>query len=136
MSTTPLVAPPDRPHLTFQTQLPRDDGCGVVVLSMLTGKPYGEVAAMIDWKGKVYHHTSWPDLRGVLAGLGWQMGEITPVTFWNEVHGMAIVHVMPDHFMLFDEDSGLYYDPGQAEGPQHMSMLQPLCFVTVAPSSV
>lgn len=54
----------------FHTQCPRDDGCGVFVLQMLTGMSYDDVAAMIDWGDKSAHYTTWNDLCGVLAEIG------------------------------------------------------------------
>jgi hypothetical protein len=128
----PMATSPD---LQFITQRPRDDGCGVVVLSMLTGKPYDAVAALIDWKGQPHHHTTWKELRGVLSELGWQLGDINAAAGWDDIHGLAIVHVMDDHFMLYDEGSGLFYDPWEYKGPQHESHRMPLSFVTVTPPS-
>jgi hypothetical protein len=48
----------------FVTQCPRDDGCGVFVLQMLTGKPYDQIASMIDWGDQTNHYTTWKELLG------------------------------------------------------------------------
>lgn len=121
------------PHLQFITQRPREDGCGVVTLQMLTGRPYEEIADLFDWTGKTQHQTNWSELRPVLAGLDWQLGEITAAAGWDDIRSLAIVHVMDDHFMLYDGCSGVFYDPWEWEGPQQMSNRVPLSFVTVAP---
>ena len=121
------------PHLQFFTQRPREDGCGVVTLQMLTGRPYDELAALFDWTGKAVRQTTWSELRSVLAGLGWQLGEITAVASWDEIGDLAIVHVMDDHFMLYDGRGGIFYDPWEWEGPQQTSNRVPLSFVAVAP---
>ncbi|MGV3575626.1 MAG: hypothetical protein ACO1O4_10895 [Devosia sp.] len=120
-------------EIAFHTQRPREDGCGVVTLQMLTGKPYDEIADLFDWTGKSHHQTNWNELRPALAGLGWQLGEITAVAGWDDIRSLAIVHVMDDHFMLYDGRSGVFYDPWEWEGPQQTSNRAPLSFVTVAP---
>ena len=121
------------PHLQFITQRPREDGCGVVTLQMLTGQSYDEIAALFDWSGKTHHQTNWSDLRPVLASFGWQLGEIKAAAGWDDISDLAIVHVMDDHFMLYDGRSGVFYDPWEWEGPQQTSSRVPLSFVTVTP---
>ena len=121
------------PKLEFATQRPREDGCGVVTLQMLTGKPYDDIAAMFDWTGKAHHQTTWSDLRPVLTALGWHVSEVVAASSWDGIKTLAIVHVMDDHFMLYDGQSGLFYDPWEWEGPQHTSDRVPLSFATVTP---
>lgn len=121
------------PRFPFVTQLPRDDGCGVVVLQMLTGKSYDALAAMIGWDRGAVHYSTWKELTGVLSALGWDIGEPRPATSWGEISGVAVVHVEPDHFMLYDAGSATFYDPGQLTGPQSQSALIPMSYLSVRP---
>ena len=121
------------PKLEFATQRPREDGCGVVTLQMLTGKHYDDIAAMFAWTGKAHHQTTWSDLRPVLIALGWHISEVVAASSWEEIKTLAIVHVMDDHFMLYDGKTSLFYDPWEWEGPQHTSDRVPLSFATVTP---
>lgn len=63
-----------RIRFDFVTQHSRDDGCGVFVLQMLTGKAFDSIAGMIDWGALQNHYTTWKELRGVLSQLGWPTG--------------------------------------------------------------
>ena len=117
----------------FVTQVPRDDGCGVFVLQMLTGKPYDLLARMIDWGDQTNHYTTWVELRAVLKQLGWRTSELLRSTEWAEIKGIAIVHVEGDHFVLFDADNGVFYDPGLTDGPQVTTSHTPLSHLLVNP---
>ncbi|MDP9762480.1 MULTISPECIES: hypothetical protein [Agrobacterium] len=74
-------------RFAFHTQCPRDDGCGVFVLQMLTGMSYDDVAAMIDWGDKSAHYTSWNDLCGVLAEIGWSIEVPIKTSRWSDIQG-------------------------------------------------
>ncbi|WP_237361697.1 hypothetical protein [Rhizobium gallicum] len=115
----------------FVTQCPRDDGCGVFVLQMLTGKPYDQIASMIDWGVQTNHYTTWKELRGVLAELGWHTGGLCKAKSWGDVRGVAVVHVEGDHFILYDADNGIFYDPGQSDGPDLHTRLVPMSYLPV-----
>ncbi|WP_203568287.1 hypothetical protein [Aestuariimicrobium ganziense] len=117
--------------LTFVTQLPRDDGCGVVVLQMLSGRTYDEIAAIIDWPIPGVHYSTWTEIMAGLDALGIAHGEVMPAETWDEVTGLAVVHVQPDHFILVDLDRGLFYDPGQEAGPQTSSEAVPRSWLPV-----
>ena len=121
-----------RPRFRFITQLPRDDGCGVFVLQMLTGEPYDTLAGMIDWGAQTHHHTTWKDLRGVLSRLGWHVGRPRRVQQWASIAGVALVHVAPDHFMLYDAENALFYDPSMADGPSRESGQVPISYLPIA----
>ncbi|WP_157628355.1 hypothetical protein [Rhizobium leguminosarum] len=120
----------------FHTQRPRDDGCGVLVLQMLTGMSYDEVAAMIDWGDKSAHYTTWNDLCGVLAEIGVPIEAPIKTSRWSDIQGVAIVHVQRDHFMLYDAENGLFYDPAEMEGPGVASDRVPTSYLTVVPSAL
>ena len=124
---------PKSVRFDFATQRPREDGCGGYVLQMLTGVPYGEVARQLGWADDSVHHSSWVEMRTVLSQLNWAFDEPVPAQSWDEVHGLAIVHVRDDHFMLYDGENGLFYDPAEASGPQHSSARIPIAFMTVGP---
>ena len=124
---------PETPLFQFVTQRPRDDGCGVFVLQMLTGRPYDQLADMIDWGVRTNHYTTWKELRGVLVGLGWDIGELRQARSWDDISGVAVVHVEGDHFILYDADNGAFYDPGQLEGPDRDSSLIPVSYLSVCP---
>jgi hypothetical protein len=117
----------------FVTQRPRDDGCGVFVLQMLTGKAYGEIASMIDWGSQSHHYTTWKELRGVQGALGWSIDELRSATSWDDIRGVAVVYVEGDHFILYDAENAIFYDPGQSDGPAIDSQLIPMSFLTVRP---
>ncbi|MGO7031602.1 hypothetical protein ACCS91_30730 [Rhizobium ruizarguesonis] len=121
----------DKVRFNFVTQCPRDDGCGVFVLQMLTGKPYDQLAGMIDWGVQTNHYTTWKELRGVLTALGWQTGGLRKAESWGDVCGVAVVHVEGDHFILYDGDNGVFYDPGQPDGPDLQSGLVPMNYLPV-----
>ena len=124
---------PQTGRFDFATQRPRDDGCGGFVLQMLTGVPYDEIARRLGWTGDSVHHSSWVEMRKVLTGLDWQFDEPVLAKSWDDVQGLAIVHVREDHFMLYDRENGLFYDPGEASGPQPASARVPIAFMTVMP---
>lgn len=124
---------PTANRLPFITQLPRQDGCGGVVLQMLTGRSYAEIADMIGWRDDAVHYSRWEDAIGVLKTLGWTLGAPKTCTRWGEVEGLAVAHVRDDHFMIYDADNGLFYDPGEAEGPSPVSERIPMSFLTVIP---
>jgi len=117
----------------FATQRPRDDGCGGFVLQMLTGVPYDEIARRLGWTGDSVHHSSWVEMRKVLTGLDWQFDEPVLAKSWDDVQGLAIVHVREDHFMLYDGENGLFYDPAELSGPQQSSEQVPIAFMAVRP---
>lgn len=119
--------------LQFLTQRPREDGCGAVTVQMLTGKAYDELIPLFGWQGEELRRTDWTNLRQVLTSLHWQLGDITPVSSWDEINELAIVHVRDDHFMLYDGRSRLFYDPWEWEGPQQTSSRVPMTFAKVAP---
>ncbi|WP_245434972.1 hypothetical protein [Rhizobium anhuiense] len=121
----------DKVRFEFVTQCPRDDGCGVFVLQMLTGKPYDQIASMIDWGVQTNHYTTWKELRGVLSALGWRPGGLRKAESWDDVCGVAVVHVKGDHFILYDADNGIFYDPGQPDGPNLHSRLVPMNYLAV-----
>ena len=123
----------DKARFQFITQRPRDDGCGVFVLQMLTGRPYNQLAGMIDWGVRTNHYTTWKDLCGVLVALGWDIGELRQAGSWDDIPGVAVVHVEGDHFILYDADNGAFYDPGQSKGPDRESRLIPLSYLAVRP---
>ncbi|WP_245456117.1 hypothetical protein [Rhizobium leguminosarum] len=121
----------DKVRFKFVTQCPRDDGCGVFVLQMLTGKPYDQIASMIDWGVQTNHYTTWKELRDVLTELGWRTGGLRKADSWGDVRGVAVVHVEGDHFILYDADNGVFYDPGQPDGPDLHSRLVPMSYIAV-----
>lgn len=121
----------DKVRFEFVTQCPRDDGCGVFVLQMLTGKPYDQIASMIDWGVQTNHYTTWKELRGVLSALGWRTGGLRKAESWDDVCGVAVVHVEGDHSILYDADNGIFYDPGQPDGPNLHSRLVPMNYLAV-----
>jgi len=122
---------PEAARFEFATQRPRQDGCGGYVLQMLTGLPYDEIAQRIGWTGESVHRSTWVEMRKVLSELNWQFEGPVPASSWDEVHGLAIVHVKDDHFMFHDH--GLFYDPGEPSGPQQDSERVPLSFMMVTP---
>ncbi|MEO5805865.1 hypothetical protein [Devosia sp.] len=124
---------PQNMRFEFVTQRPRDDGCGIFVLQMLTGKPYDQIASMIDWGAQKNHYTTWKELQGVLSQLGWRADAIRSATRWDDIDGVAIVHVEPDHFVLYDADNSVFYDPGQPEGPELSSRHTPMSYLRVQP---
>ena len=75
------------------------------MLQMLTGKPYDEIARLIDWGVQTDHYTTWKELRGALTELGWQIDELHEAVRWDDIAGLAIVHVIGDHFILYDAES-------------------------------
>lgn len=121
----------DSVRYEFVTQLPRDDGCGVCVLQMLTGKSYDQIACMIDWGVQTSHYTTWKELQGVLVDLGWNIGQVRKAQSWGDIAGPAIVHVEGDHFILYDGDEGVFYDPGLQQGPHLTTRLVPLTYLLV-----
>jgi hypothetical protein len=121
------------PAIQFHTQRPREDGCGAVTVQMLTGKGHDEVLPLFGWGPEDLRRTDWTNLQQVLTTLGWQMSEITPVSSWDQISDLAVVHVRDDHFMLYDGRSGVFYDPWEWEGPQQTSSRVPMTFVRVTP---
>ncbi len=122
---------PDQVRFAFHTQLPRDDGCGIRVLQMLTGIPYDRLAAMVDWGDRSVHYMRWEDVRSVLTRLGWPIGAAAEAHDWREIQGVAIVHVEGDHFILYDADNGLFYDPGVLNGPDVATQHVPISHLPV-----
>lgn len=118
-------------RFSFLSQRPRDDGCGVVVLQMLTSMAYDDVARRVPWGDRTVHYMTWVDICTVLQSLGWAIEKPIEVVGWSEIEGVAIVHVEPDHFILYDADEGLFYDPAAAEGPADIVDLTPLSYLKV-----
>lgn len=121
------------PALRFLTQRPREDGCGAVTVQMLTGKADEDIAPLFGWQADELRRTDWTNLRRVLSALDWQLGDIAPVSGWDEINDLAIVHVRDDHFMLYDGQNGLFYDPWEWQGPQQTSSRVPMTFAKVTP---
>lgn len=117
----------------FITQRPTEDGCGAYVLQMLTGKPLPELEAMIGWKRGELRRSVWADLIRVLGEFGWEINTVRPASGWEDVEGVAIVHVAEDHFMLYDGDHKVFYDPWEWEGPAGESSRVPLSYLRVRP---
>lgn len=117
----------------FLTQRPTEDGCGAYVLQMLTGTPLRDLETRIGWKAGELRRSVWPDLIRVLTDFGWEIGTPQAVTSWDAVQGVAIVHVAEDHFMLYDADNAVFYDPWEWEGPSLDSNRVPLSYLTVRP---
>lgn len=124
---------PDTIRLTFHTQRPREDGCGVFVLQMLTGKDFDALAGMIDWGEEAVYHTKWSDLTKVLTSLGWTQHGPYAINTWDDVEGLAIAHVYDDHFMIYDADQSVFYDPWEWTGPSTQSTRLPLSYLRVEP---
>jgi hypothetical protein len=114
-----------------QTQIPRDDGCGVFVLQMLTGMAYEDLANKIDWGDRAVHYTTWVDLCFVLRGLGIAVEDPIGARNWGTIDGIAIVHVEPDHFVLYDAEQGLFYDPAEQQGPTTTTALIPSSYLPI-----
>lgn len=87
-----LLRQPGQARFPFHSQLPRDDGCGVRVLQMLTGMTYDQVAAMVDWGDRSVHYTRWDDVCRVLRSLGWPIGAPIRTSEWSDIQGVAVVH--------------------------------------------
>ncbi|UJW87770.1 hypothetical protein IM737_11375 [Devosia sp. SL43] len=100
---------------------------------MLTGKSYDALAGMIGWAPEDVHYSTWKELTGVLSALGWDIGEPRKAAGWSDVSGLSVVHVEPDHFMLYDAENGDFYDPAQLSGPERESSLVPMSYLTVRP---
>jgi hypothetical protein len=124
MTTSPLP-------LTFITQRPREDGCGAVVLQMLTAETYDSIATRIGWREGDLRRSTWADLIRILTGLGWEVGVPIPTDSWQEITSLSIVNVKEDHFMLFDGENGLFYDPWEFEGPQQVTTRVPNAYLPV-----
>jgi hypothetical protein len=118
--------------LNFITQRPREDGCGGVVLQMLTELPFDDIMRRIGWGENDLRRSTWDDLTRILGELGWEFGEPVECTDFSEVQGIAIVHVHDDHFMLYDAENAIFYDPFEFEGPQTTSERIPMRYLTVA----
>ena len=119
------------PRLRFVTQLPRDDGCGVAVLQMLTGKSYNDIAQTVAWRDPAVHHMAWDLMLPALQASGFQVSELQQTDLWSDVAGVAVVHVQPDHFVIYDATTGEFYDPGKPTGPSGEPAAQPLSFVSI-----
>lgn len=122
---------PGRSRLHFVTQLPRDDGCGVAVLQMLTGNSYHEIAQTIPWRDPAVHHMTWDLMLPALEASGFQVGELQKTDLWSDVVGLAVVHVQPDHFIIYDANTGDFFDPGKPTGPSRKPTTQPRSFVSI-----
>ncbi|WP_244487089.1 hypothetical protein [Devosia sp. Leaf420] len=125
------LPPADRIRLPFITQRPSDGGCGLYVLQMLTGKPFDDLVAMVDWRDRGSLHMTWAEMNKVLADLGLPHDVPHAVNTWDDVEGLAIVHVADDHFMLYDADNQVFYDPWEWTGPSTQSTRLPFSFVHV-----
>ncbi len=121
----------DRVRLPFITQRPSDGGCGLYVLQMLTGKPFDELVAMVDWRDKASFHMAWPEMTKALTDLDVTHNGPHTVNTWDKVKGLAIVHVADDHFMLYDADNQVFYDPWEWTGPSTQSNRLPFSYVRV-----
>ena len=119
------------PRINFVTQLPRDDGCGVAVVQMLTGNSYHEIAQTIPWRDPAVHHMTWDLMLPALEASGFQVGELQKTDLWSNVAGLAVVHVQPDHFIIYDANTGEFFDPGKSTGPSREPRTQPLSFVSI-----
>jgi hypothetical protein len=123
----------EQQRLPFFTQQPRDDGCGLFSLQMLTGLPFRTLENMIDWTGRPTRYMTWDDLIVILRELGWRFTQPMPATDWREIRDLALVHVEPDHFMVYDEDARMFYDPAQQQGPSTHTEQVPMSFLSVQP---
>jgi hypothetical protein len=132
--TVPLPSP-EKCRFPFITQRPTEDGCGAYVLQMLTGTPLGELEKRIGWTPGALRRSVWSDLLRVLGDLNWSFGTPQPAAGWDDVRGIAIVHVKDDHFMLYDADNSVFYDPWEWEGPALECNRVPLSYLTVHPPS-
>ena len=124
---------PGKARFTFVTQQPNDGGCGVVALQMLTGLSFAEIASMIDWgtrRGSP-HHLEGREARPP-ARLGWTVATPRRVNAWQRITGVALVHVKEDHFMLYDAENRLFYDPAQWQGPDATTMQVPISYASRA----
>lgn len=119
------------PRLHFVTQLPREDGCGVAVLQMLSGRSYNEIAQTIAWRDRAVHHMTWDLMLPALEASGFQVGELQNTDLWSNVAGLAVVHVQPDHFVIYDATTGNFFDPGKPTGPSREPTTRPLSFVSL-----
>lgn len=124
---------PSKIRFEFLTQLPRDDGCGLVVAQMLTGRPYNEIAGLVEWGTQTDHYMSWDTVRDLLGKLDVILGESRPAKSWPEIRSLAFVHVEPDHYILYDADNGVFYDPGLPVGPDTQTSLVPIAYYPVRP---
>lgn len=122
---------PGKIRFTFLTQLPRDDGCGLVVAQMLTGRPYEDLAALVDWGDQSSHYMSWETVKDLLSKLDLILGESRQATRWADIRGLAFVHVKPDHYVLYDAENAVFYDPGLAAGPDTETSLVPMAYYPV-----
>ncbi len=52
---------------------------------------------------------------------------------WGDIEGVALVHVKPDHFVLYDAENHVFYDPAQLAGPDTDSDCLPISYLTVQP---
>ncbi|MBF0679676.1 MAG: hypothetical protein IR164_12160 [Devosia sp.] len=126
--TTPR---PNQIRLPFITQRPLEDGCGASVLQILTGKPLAEIESHFGWKNGELRRSNWEDIIRILPLYGWQFGARQEVESWDEVHGLAVMHVHDDHFMLYDADTKVFYDPWEFEGPSLVTNRKPISTLTV-----
>jgi len=123
---------PGNTRFPFLTQRPRDDGCGAFVLQMLTGRSYEQIAMMIGWQDGELHRSTWQNLGDVLSMIGWTFEAPRQVQTWDEIEGIAIVHVRQDHFLLYDAENQLIYDPAEREGPSITSNRIPMSSMAVS----
>ncbi len=122
-------------RFSFLSQRPRDDGCGIVVLQMLTNMTYDDIAHRVSWGDRTVHYMTWVDICAVLRGLGWAIEKPIAIDGWAEIEGIAIVHVKPDHFILYDADEGLFYDPAAEQGPVGFVDLTPMTYLKLVDSN-
>jgi hypothetical protein len=122
---------PDKIRFPFFSQRPGEDACGAFVLQMLTGRRFDEVAALFNWAEGDLRRAEWANVIDALKALGWEIAEPRPASNWADVQTLAIVHVKPDHFMLYDGEAGVFYDPWEWQGPQAETSREPLTFLPV-----
>jgi hypothetical protein len=70
----------------------------------------------------------------MLTGMSYD--DVAAMIDWGDIQGVAIVHVQGDHFMLYDAENGLFYDPAEMEGPGVASDRVPTSYLTVYPSAL
>lgn len=122
---------PEQIRLPFVTQRPLEDGCGASVLQMLTGKPLVEIEAQFGWKNGELRRSTWDDIIRILPLFGWQFDAVQAVESWDQVQGLAVMLVHNDHFMLYDADTKVFYDPWEWEGPSLATNRLPISALTV-----
>jgi len=98
---------------------------------MLTAETYDSIAARIGWREGDLRRSTWADLIRILTDLGWKVGAPIPTNSWQEITSLSIVNVKEDHFMLFDGENRVFYDPWEFEGPQQVTNRVPNAYLPV-----